>query len=594
MSQNSLITLVENFSDLALNKMLLKSLQKSGYEAPTPIQAEMIPHIMEGRDVVGQAQTGTGKTAAFALPMLNQLNLDKKARPQVLVLAPTRELAIQVSQSFQTYGKLIKNLKVLPVFGGQDYGIQLQQLKQGVHIVVGTPGRIMDHIRRGSLKLESIKSLVLDEADEMLKMGFLEDVEWILEQAPKERQIALFSATMPQTIRRIAKTYLDSPVEITIKNKTVTAPNIDQQYLVTNGMNAKKEALGKILEAESFDGVLIFVRTKILTLELAEYLVKLGYACGPLNGDIPQNQRLRMIEQLKSGGLKIVVATDVAARGLDVERISHVINFDAPFDTESYIHRIGRTGRAGRSGKAILFLHPREKKMKGAIERKTGGKIGALKLPTIAEINAMRIATFKMNITTTLAGDCSFYSQIIEEYCQENEVGAHHVAAALAKMTQGKSSLLLKEPKKQKRQEQKQFNGKESRLMRKNHNSLDRRVAVTSPEPGMDRYRIEIGNTHGVMPGNIVGAIANEADISSEYIGRISIFDDYSTVDLPFGMPKHILKILQKARIHDKMLRIRRETSRPKKAGSRVSNDQKKRRQKKSFLNSSQPSPAHE
>ncbi len=568
------------FSDLGLDSTLLKSLQKSGYLTPTPIQAEMIPHVMAGRDVVGQAQTGTGKTAAFALPMLNQLSLAKKARPQVLVLTPTRELAIQVSQSFQTYGAFLKHLNVLPVFGGQDYAIQLKQLKRGVHVVVGTPGRTMDHIRRGSLKLDAITSLVLDEADEMLKMGFQEDVEWILEQAPKERQIALFSATMPQTIRRIAKTYLDNPIEITIKDKTATAPNINQQYLITNGMKAKKEALGKILEAESFDGMLIFVRTKIQTVEIAEHLAKLGHACGPLNGDIPQNQRLRMIEQLKSGRLDIVVATDVAARGLDVERISHVINFDAPFDTESYIHRIGRTGRAGRSGKALLFLHPREKKMLKSIERKTGGRIGLMRLPTIAEINALRIATFKDRITTTLAGDCSFYTRLIEEYCQEKEMDAHHVAAALAKMVQDKTPLLLDEPKKQNRQDHKRLNGKGTRRTRTESNVQEKKFTVTLPEPGMDRYRIEIGDSHGVKPANIVGAIANEADISSEYIGRISIFNDYSTVDLPYGMPRQILRLLQKVRIRERMLQMRRDTTLPKKE-SRASSGEKKIRKKR-------------
>ncbi len=577
MSQRVLSPLAENFSDLGLNKQLLKSLQKSGYETPTPIQAEMIPHVMEGRDVVGQAQTGTGKTAAFALPMLNQLQCHKKAQPQILVLAPTRELALQVGRSFQNYGSFLNNLKVLQIVGGQDYTSQLKQLKRGVDIVVGTPGRVMDHMRRGSLNLKSLKSLVLDEADEMLKMGFLEDVEWILEQTPKTRQIALFSATMPQTIRRIAKTYLNDPIEITIKNKTATAPTIDQRYLITNGIRAKKDVLGKILEAEAFDGILIFVRTKVQTLELAEHLTQGGYSCGALNGDIPQSQRQRMIEQLKSGRLNILVATDVAARGLDVDRISHVINFDAPFDTESYIHRIGRTGRAGRSGQALLFLHPREKKMKGTIERITGSRIREMKLPTVAEINGRRIAAFKDRITTALAQDRSFYSKLIEEYCQENGTDAHEVAAALAMMTQGKDSLLLREPENQKRQNQKRqdqrlLQGKKGKKLAKDSVARDKKKAVTLPEPGMDRYRIEIGTMDGVMPANIVGAIANEADISSEYIGRILIFDKYSTVDLPYGMPKHILRVLQKARIHNRMMKIRREASSLEKEVEHISN----------------------
>ncbi len=559
MSKDSLCSQADTFSALGLNEMLLKSLQKSGYEAPTPIQTEIIPHVMAGRDVVGQAQTGTGKTAAFALPILNQLNLTKRAKPQVLVLTPTRELAIQVCQSFQGYGEFIKQLKVLPVFGGQDYTIQLQQLKRGVHVVVGTPGRVMDHIRRGTLKLEAIRSLVLDEADEMLKMGFLDDVEWILEQVPTERQIALFSATMPQSIRRIAKTYLDNPVEITIKDKTIASPNINQQYLITKGLEGKKQALGKILEAEPFDGMLIFVRTKIQAVELSEHITTLGHSCGPLNGDIPQRQRIRMIEQLKSGRLDIVVATDVAARGLDVERISHVVNFDAPFDTESYIHRIGRTGRAGRSGKAFLFLHPRETRMLKAIERRIGGKIGAMRLPSVAEINRLRISAFKDRITSTLENDSSFFSKLVEEYCQENDKEPIQVAAALAKMVQGTTPLLLKEEKKPRRQAEKHTSATRYKKNGVQQNRRENKKIITVPDEGMDRYRIEIGNTHGVMPANIVGAIANEADISSKFIGRISIFDNYSTVDLPLGMPKQTLRILQQARIRNRKMQLQIE-----------------------------------
>ncbi len=560
MSKDYLSILPDSFSELELNEPLLKALVKSGYTSPTPIQAKMIPHVMAGRDVVGQAQTGTGKTAAFALPLLHQLNPGKKARPQVLVLTPTRELAIQVAESFQTYATFMKHIKVLPVYGGQDYAFQLQHLKRGVNVVVGTPGRIMDHIRRGSLNLTEIQSLVLDEADEMLKMGFLDDVEWILEQAPAERQIALFSATMPATIRRIAQKHLNNPVEITIKDKTATAPNISQSYLLTQGFRNKTESLERILEVEQFEGILIFVRTKIQTVELAEHLAELGHACGPLNGDIPQNQRLRMVEQLKSGKLDIVVATDVAARGLDVERISHVINFDIPFDTEAYIHRIGRTGRAGRNGKAILFLSSRERSMLKSIERATRQKIEMMKLPTIAEINARRIESYKNQITTTLATDCSFFVNLIEEYCQKNDLPVTQVAAALAKMGQEKSPLLRPEPKHFK--EMKKGSGRSDRVQRRKVDSSmsKKRRIHTGPEEAMDRYRIEIGSSHGVKPGNIVGAIANEADISSEHIGRISIFDNYSTVDLPYGMPSQTLRLLQKTRIHDKTLRIRKES----------------------------------
>jgi ATP-dependent RNA helicase DeaD len=572
----------ESFSDLNLHESLLKAVVKTGYTTPTPIQAKMIPHVLAGQDVVGQAQTGTGKTAAFALPLLHQLSPGKKARPQVLVLTPTRELAIQVAEAFQTYALFMKHIKVLPVYGGQDYAFQLQHLKRGVNIVVGTPGRIMDHIRRGSLNLTEIKSFVLDEADEMLKMGFLDDVEWILDQAPAEKQIALFSATMPATIRRIAKKHLNSPVEITIKDKTATAPNTKQSYLITQGFRNKTESLERILEMEQFEGILIFVRTKVQTVELAEHLAGLGYACGPLNGDIPQNQRLRMVEHLKSGKLDIVVATDVAARGLDVERISHVINFDVPFDTEAYIHRIGRTGRAGRDGKAILFLASRERSMLKSIERATRQKIDLMRLPTIAEINSRRIESYKSKITSTLAADCSFFARLVEEYCRDNDQPVAQVAAALAKMGQEKSPLLREEPKKFNQRADKRLDSRGSRGGSSQKRNVERRTPSkrrinSGPEEAMDRYRIEIGSTHGIKPGNIVGAIANEADISSEHIGRISIFDDYSTVDLPYGMPSHTLRLLQKTRIHDRTLQIRKEEGAAAASGKTSSSNTKRK-----------------
>jgi len=559
MSQDFVAEMVADFSELGLIEPLLRALNSAGYTEPTPIQAKMIPHVMAGNDVVGQAQTGTGKTAAFALPLLNQLKPTRKATPQILVLAPTRELAIQVSEAFKSYGANINNLRVLPIFGGQEYAVQLQQLHLGVHVVVGTPGRVMDHIRRGSLKLSTIRSIVLDEADEMLKMGFLEDVEWILEQAPKERQIALFSATMPESIRRIAATHLDNPVEITIQNKTATAATISQHYLTTNGFNAKREALAKILEAETVDGMLVFVRTKMQTVELAEYIAELGHSVAALNGDIAQSQRLRTVEQLKNGKLDILIATDVAARGLDVERVSHVVNFDIPFDTEAYIHRIGRTGRAGRPGRAILFLSPRERTMLKSIERATRQKIEQMALPTVAEINAKRIDAYKNTISETLATDCSFFAGLINDYCRENNTAAELVAAALAKMAQGKTPLLLpEEPRREihreraDRAEAGPRRGAEQRPRKGRHVSLP-------PDEGMDRYRIEVGEAHGVKPGNIVGAIANEADISSDYIGRINIFEEYSTVDLPYGMPHQVLRLLHGARINGRPMRVRKE-----------------------------------
>jgi ATP-dependent RNA helicase DeaD len=548
------------FSTLGLNKQLLNALIKSGYTTPTPIQQQMIPQVLAGHDVIGQAQTGTGKTAAFALPLLNKLAIGKKIKPQIIVLAPTRELAIQVSESFQRYGKYIKNLKVLPVYGGQEYSTQLRELAKGVHIIVGTPGRIMDHIRRGSLDLSSISSFVLDEADEMLNMGFLEDVEWILQQAPADKQIALFSATMPSSIRQIANNHLRQPKEITVKGNTATAAEITQRYIITNGRKAKHEALACILEAEESEGVLIFVRTKIETVELAEHLSSVGYSCGPLNGDIPQNQRLRMVEQLKSGKLDIVVATDVAARGLDVERISHVINYDVPGDSEVYIHRIGRTGRAGRHGSAILFLHPREKRMLRIIEKATKSPISQMRLPTPAEINMRRIAAFKKKITAALGEDCSLFDKLIEEYCLENDMPSHRVAAAIAKILHDKSPLFIEHTNSRNTtrsisKESRQEKAAQNKTTHRNNKAEPQRP----PEQGMDRYRIDVGNIHGVKPANIVGAIANEADIESQYIGRISIFADYSTVDLPYGMPKQILRLLQKARINNRMMQLKKE-----------------------------------
>ena len=545
------------FSDFNLSKPLMQALDDAGYEAPTPIQVEMIPHVLAGRDVVGQAQTGTGKTAAFALPLLANLNLRLK-QPQVLVLAPTRELALQVAEAFQTYGAHMKGLKTVAIFGGQDYAAQLSQLKGGAQVVVGTPGRVMDHIRRQSLKMENIGSLVLDEADEMLNMGFIDDVEWVLTQLPEKRQISLFSATMPASIRGMAKKYLKDPVEITIKSRTATATTIHQRYLLTDGFARKIEALGRILEVEPINGVLIFVRTKVQTMELAEKLTSLGYACAPLCGDIPQNQRLRTVEQLKSGKLNILVATDVAARGLDVERISHVINFDIPFDNEAYIHRIGRTGRAGRKGEAILFIHPREKRMLHAIEALTRQKIEPMAVPTVRDINARRVEAFKERITDTLKkNDFTFFKDMIEGYMQETKVSAVDLATALAGIAQGNTPFFLKETPAERRPERKE--SERSKTFEKSPRTrIVKKRAATDPEQGMDRYRIEVGLNHGVKPGNIVGAIANEAEISSEHMGRISIFDDHSTIDLPFGMPDDILRLLKKVRINERMLKISR------------------------------------
>ncbi len=556
---------VTAFDQLALNKPLLAVLDEVGYETPSPIQAQTIPLLLQGKDVLGQAQTGTGKTAAFALPLLSNLDLKQK-NPQVLVLAPTRELAIQVAEAFQKYASHMRGFHVLPIYGGQDYRGQIRALQRGVHVVVGTPGRVMDHMRRATLKLDRLSALVLDEADEMLRMGFIEDVEWILEQTPSHRQIALFSATMPEQIRRIATKYLNNPEQITIKSKTTTVDTIRQRFWPVSGVH-KLDALTRILEAEPFDAMIVFVRTKVATAELSEKLEARGYASAPLNGDIAQIQRERTITQLKNGKLDIIVATDVAARGLDVERVSHVVNYDIPYDTEAYVHRIGRTGRAGRQGDAILFVAPREKRMLGAIEKATRKKIELMELPTTELINDKRIARFKQRITDTLATeDLGFFTQLIEQYQQEHNVPAEDIAAALAQLLQGDAPFLLqKKPQQtagQKRTDKSRDRDERPPRLQRARTEHDRPARKESPvEDGMERFRIEVGHKHNVMPGNIVGAIANEAGIESQYIGRINIYDDYSLVDLPEGMPKEIFNELKKVWVVGQQLKISRLTT---------------------------------
>ncbi len=559
------------FSEFELKPALQKSLDEVGYETPTPIQEQTIPLMLEKKDVLGQAQTGTGKTAAFALPLLSNLNLRQKD-PQVLVLAPTRELAIQVAEAFKKYASHMKSFHVLPIYGGQEYSGQIRGLKRGSHVVVGTPGRVMDHMRRGTLKLDKLSTLVLDEADEMLRMGFIDDVEWILEQTPKERQIALFSATMPHQIRRIATRYLKDPVQIIIKDKTTTAPTIRQRFWPVSGMH-KLDALTRILEAELFEAMLIFVRTKTATVELSAKLEARGYASTPLNGDIKQNQRERSIESLKRGKLDILVATDVAARGLDVERITHVINYDIPHDTEGYVHRIGRTGRAGRQGDAILFVAPREKSMLHAIERATNQKIEIMELPSTELINDQRMAKFKQRITDTLASEeLGLFYQMIEQYQQEHNVPVLEIAAALGLLLQGETPLILqakshhfKEDKSWQNDETKPRKGrggdrgKERGRMRDKvrGKDQDRTSKKELPlEEGMERFRIEVGHNHDVKPNNIVGAIANEAGLDSQHIGRINIYDDFSVIDLPEGMPKDVFSDLKKVWVAGKQLHI--------------------------------------
>jgi len=578
--------ITSSFSQLGLQKSLLKVLDEIGYETPSAIQAQTIPLILEGHDVVGQAQTGTGKTAAFALPLLSRLDLQQRD-PQILVLAPTRELAIQVSEAFQKYAHHMKGFHVLPIYGGQDYSVQIRALQRGVHVIVGTPGRVMDHIRRGTLVLDKLSTLVLDEGDEMLRMGFIDDVEWILEQTPENRQIALFSATMPKQIRRIATRHLNNPVQVTVKVKTTTAETIRQRFWPVQGFH-KLDALTRILEAEPFDAMLIFVRTKLATVDLSEKLEARGYASAPLNGDIQQKQRERTVERLKNGKLDIVVATDVAARGLDVNRISHVVNYDIPADTEAYVHRIGRTGRAGREGDAILFVTPREKRMLYAIENATRKKIEIMDLPSTDVINNKRIDKFKQRITETLEGvDLGLFSRMIEQYQQEHDVPPLQIAAALAQLMQGDAPFLLQNNPHQtanRSWEEESTPGRARKGRggskkdgaysdrRKRQAPSKRRPSQKDrndgpPSEGMERYRLAVGHDHGVMPGNIVGAIANEADISGKDIGRISIYDDYSLVDLPAGMPNDTFNALKKVWVAGQKLGISRTTDKQKHTG---------------------------
>ncbi len=545
-----------SFADLGLPPALLNALDAVGYETPSPIQAATIPHLLAGSDLLGHAPTGTGKTAAFALPLLARIDLAQRT-PQVLVLTPTRELALQVAEACQRYASALGGFQVLPIYGGSDYGAQIRQLKRGVHLVVGTPGRIMDHMRKGTLRLDALQALVLDEADEMLRMGFIDDVEWILEQTPAQRQIALFSATLPSQIQRIAQRHLNEPKSISIEAATATAETIRQRYWLVSGMH-KLDALTRILEVEPFEGLLLFVRTKTATTELATRLGARGWTAAALNGDMPQQQREQMVDQLRSGALDILVATDVAARGLDVERISHVVNYDIPYDTEAYIHRIGRTGRAGRTGEAILFVAPRERRMLAAIERATRQRIEPLTLPSTETVNNKRIADFKQRITDTLAaGELGFMQSLIEQYQEEHDVPAVEIAAALAKLSIGDQPLLLTAPEQPERSRERPERGRGPRRDDDERPRQQRRPP-SSPDQGMERFRIAVGHRNGVKPGNIVGAIANEAGLDARHIGRIDIHEEFSLVDLPTGMPRELLQDLRKVRVCGRALDLAR------------------------------------
>ena len=545
------------FADLGIDKRVLRALSDVGYESPSPIQAATIPALLAGRHVVGLAQTGTGKTAAFAVPILSQIDLRQK-RPQALVLAPTRELALQVSEAFERYAAHLPGLHVLPVYGGQGYGVQLSALRRGVHVIVGTPGRIMDHLEKGTLDLSELRFLVLDEADEMLKMGFQEDVETILADTPEDKHVALFSATMPPQIRRIAKKYLHDAAEITVKSKTTTAANTTQRYLQV-AHQQKLDALTRILEVENFEGMIIFVRTKQVTEQLAERLRARGFSAAAINGDIVQAQRERTIGQLREAKLDILVATDVAARGLDVERISHVVNYDIPTDTESYVHRIGRTGRAGRTGDAISFITPRERHLLRAIEKATRQPLTPMRLPTIEDVNQTRVAKFTESITAALGStQLSFFRDLVNDYEQEHDVPAADIAAALAVLAQDDQPLLLEPEREPVRRAEpdrdKRTGDAQARRAAGPGGRPESRARRGRTDVPMATYRIAVGKRHKVEPRQIVGAIANEGGLNRSDFGHIDIRADHSLVELPADLAPETYAALERTRISGRLI----------------------------------------
>ena len=569
-----------SFGELGLAPAILQALTDIGYERPSPIQAGAIPPLLEGRDILGQAQTGTGKTAAFALPLLQRVDTSAQY-PQLLILAPTRELALQVATACEEYAKHLSGLRILSIYGGQGYDSQLRNLRRGVQVIIGTPGRVMDHVRRGTLELDRLQTLVLDEADEMLRMGFLDDVEWILQHTPPKRQIALFSATMPNQIRHIAENYLTDPALIKIAAQTATASTIRQRYWTARGMS-KTQALTRLLELKEHEAALIFVRTKTSTEELAEKLNAQGFPAAALHGDIAQAQRERIVDKLKSGELDIVIATDVVARGLDVERISHVINYDIPYDTESYIHRIGRTGRAGRQGDAILFIAPREQRLLSQIERATRQTLEPLDLPKAKDINALRVERLKQRLTEAASSEkAEQFNDVVSSLLnsEENALTAEQICTAALSLLYADAPFLLDErepalkPARDRRERSDRPERGERAPRGERSERRDRRSAP--PAEGMERFWIGVGHLHGVKPGNIVGAIANEAGLESRNIGRINISDEFSTVDLPRGMSVEKIRTLKRARICGQKLEIRpwTESGAPSNGGERKRSD---------------------
>ncbi|HQR40764.1 MAG TPA: DEAD/DEAH box helicase [Blastocatellia bacterium] len=544
--------LEHTFEELGLPEPLLAGLRDVGYEVPTPIQTHTIPALLAGRDLIGQAQTGTGKTAAFALPILAGLDLELR-ETQALILAPTRELALQVAEAIHTYAKHLGTVRVLPVYGGQPIQKQVERLRMGAQIVVGTPGRVMDHLRRGTMRFESLKFVVLDEADEMLRMGFIEDVEWILNEAPGKFQTALFSATMPREVRRIADKHLDNPATVELEHATMTVPQIEQRYFNVSEQG-KLDVLTRILEAEHSDAVLIFVRTKNDASELNERLQARGYASEALHGDLTQPQRETVLRRLRAHQVEIVVATDVAARGLDVDHITHVINFDVPHDVESYVHRIGRTGRAGREGKAILLVTPRQGRMLREIERYTGARIEPMKMPTRADIAARRTAMFKESIRSTIAeGDLELYLSLVEELVEEG-LDATEIAAAASRLARGDKPLEME--------------------------IAPETVEMVETEEGMIRLFLDAGRRDGIRPGDIVGAIANEADVPGRAIGSIDIYDKVTFVEIPAQFARQVLDRMGRAMIRGRFVSIRTaspDAERPQRRGQKIADEAERR-----------------
>jgi ATP-dependent RNA helicase DeaD len=541
------------FADLQIHPSVLQAVVDVGYESPSAIQAATIPALMAGSDVVGLAQTGTGKTAAFAMPILSKIDTGSKAT-QALVLAPTRELALQVAEAFSRYGAHLPQINVLPIYGGSSYAVQLAGLKRGAQVVVGTPGRVIDHLERGTLDLSRVDYLVLDEADEMLNMGFAEDVERILSETPEYKQVALFSATMPPAIRKLTVKYLHDPTEVSVEAKTATAENISQRYIQVAGPR-KMDALTRVLEVEPFEAMIVFVRTKQATEEVAERLRARGFSAAAINGDIPQSQRERTIAALREGGIDILVATDVAARGLDVERISHVLNYDIPHDTESYVHRIGRTGRAGRSGAALLFVSPRERHLLKSIEKATRQKLTEAELPSVEDVNAQRVAKFADSITDTLGSPgIELFRRLVEDYEREHDVPMADIAATLALQSRdGEAFLMSPEPPPDRRPKQ-----------RPDRPAKTTRTAGDGPKKGFATYRIAVGKRHKIGPGAIVGAIANEGGLHRSDFGHITIGPDFSLVELPAKLSRETLKALEKTRISGVLIDLQPDRGRDK------------------------------